>query len=119
MLEERVKEVLKLFNSLYEASDYENIAAMYTEDSKIITGDYGVYEGPEGAAAYSQGGKEKVGIMKSTYEVASVDQLDDLIAAFGRCTYYDANDTSLGTSWFMTAFKEVDGQLKIYRDMGF
>lgn len=119
MLEERVSERVNLLNSAYEADDYESIAAMYTDDSKIISADYGVFEGPEGAAAYCRAGREKVGIMKMTYELLAVDQLDDLITGFGRCTYYDANDISMGTSWFMTAFREVDGQLKFYRDMGF
>lgn len=116
MLEERVSERLDLLNKAYKAADYESLATMYTDDSKIITADYGVFDGPEAAVAFSQAGREKIGIMSFTYDVIAVAQLDDLITGFVKVTYYGANDVSMSTAFCMTTFKEVDGELKIFRD---
>jgi uncharacterized protein (TIGR02246 family) len=104
------------FMTAFNQGDAVALAALYTEDGKILppNGDFVV--GKEAIQSFWQSLVD-MGIKKAKLEVIEVEGLGNTAIEVSKYTMYGAEGQPLDNGKYIVIWKKVDGQWKLHRDI--
>ena len=104
------------FKKSIEQGDVGNIGSLYTEDAKILPPNMDMLEGRDTIQKFWQGALE-MGIKSYQPEIIEVEYSGNLGFFLGKYTLYGDGNKIINKGKFVTVFKNVDGEWKVYRDI--
>ena len=108
--------VCQQFKKSIEHGDVGNIGSLYTEDAKILPPNMDMLEGRDTIQKFWQGALE-MGIKSYQPEIIEVEYSGNLGFFLGKYTLYGDGNKIINKGKFVTVFKNVDGEWKVYRDI--
>jgi ketosteroid isomerase-like protein len=108
--------VCQQFKKSIEQGDVGNIGNLYTENAKILPPNMDMLEGRDIILKFWQGALE-MGIKSYEPKIIEVEYSGNLGFFLGTYTLYGAGKKIINKGKFITVFKNVDGEWKVYRDI--
>jgi ketosteroid isomerase-like protein len=108
--------ICQQFQKSIEQGDLGNIGNLYTEDAKILPPNMDMLEGRDTIQKFWQGALE-MGIKSYQPEILEVEYSGNLGFFLGKYTLYGDGNQIINKGKFITVFKNIDGEWKVYRDI--
>ena len=108
--------ICQQFQKSIEQDDLENIGNLYTEDAKILPPNMDMLEGRDSIQAFWQRASE-MGIKSYQPEILEVEYSGNLGFFVGKYTLYGNENKIINKGKFLTVFKNLDGEWRVYRDI--
>ena len=108
--------VCQQFKKSIEQGDVGNIGILYTENAKILPPNMDLLEGRDTVLKFWQGALE-MGIKSYEPKIIEVEYSGNLGFFLGKYTLYGDGNQIINKGKFITVFKNVDGDWKVYRDI--
>ena len=108
--------ICQQFQKFIEEGDLVNIGYLYTEDAKILPPNMDMLEGRDSIQAFWQRASE-MGIKSYQPEILEVEYSGNLGFFVGKYTLYGNENKIINKGKFITVFKNIDGEWKVYRDI--
>lgn len=104
------------FQKSIEQGDFEGIGNLYGEDAKILPPNMDMLEGRDSIRAFWQRASE-MGIKSYQPEILEVEYSGNLGFFVGKYTLYGNENKIINKGKFITVFKNIDGEWRVYRDI--
>lgn len=104
------------FMAAFAAHDAAAVAALYTEDAKLLPPNAPILEGRAAIQAFWQMVMD-MGIASARLEIQEVDPLGDTAVEVSLFTLYTADGTVADYGKYIVEWKRVQGQWLLYRDI--
>ena len=108
--------ICQQFQKSLEKGDLGNIGNLYTEDAKILPPNMDMLEGRDSIQAFWQRALE-MGIKSYQPEILEVEYSGNLGFFLGKYTLYGDGNQIINKGKFITVFKNIDGEWRVYRDI--
>ena len=108
--------ICQQFQKSIEQGDLGNIGNLYTEDAKILPPNMDMLEGRDSIQAFWQRASE-MGIKSYQPEILEVEYSGNLGFFVGKYTLYGNENQVINKGKFITVFKNIDGEWRVYRDI--
>ena len=108
--------ICQQFQKSIEQGDLGNIGNLYTEDAKILPPNMDMLEGRDSIQAFWQRASE-MGIKSYQPEILEVEYSGNLGFFVGKYTLYGNENKIINKGKFITVFKNIDGEWRVYRDI--
>ena len=108
--------ICQQFQKSIEQGDLGNIGNLYTEDAKILPPNMDMLEGRDSIQAFWQRASE-MGIKSYQPEILEVEYSGNLGFFVGKYTLYGNENKVINKGKFITVFKNIDGEWRVYRDI--
>ena len=108
--------ICQQFQKSIEQGDLGNIGNLYTEDAKILPPNMDMLEGRDSIQAFWQRASE-MGIKSYQPEILEVEYSGNLGFFLGKYTLYGDVNQIINKGKFITIFKNIDGEWRVYRDI--
>ena len=108
--------ICQQFQKSIEQGDLGNIGNLYTEDAKILPPNMDMLEGRDSIQAFWQRALE-MGIKSYQPEILEVEYSGNLGFFLGKYTLYGDGNQVINKGKFITVFKNIDGEWRVYRDI--
>ncbi len=108
--------ICQQFQKSIEQGDLGNIGNLYTEDAKILPPNMDMLEGRDSIQAFWQRASE-MGIKSYQPEILEVEYSGNLGFFVGKYTLYGNENQIINKGKFLTVFKNIDGEWRVYRDI--
>ena len=108
--------ICQQFQKSIEQADLEVIGNLYGEDAKILPPNMDMLEGKDSIQAFWRGALE-MGIKSYQPEILEVEYSGNLGFFVGKYTLYGNENQVINKGKFLTVFKNIDGEWKVYRDI--
>ncbi len=106
----------KQFMSAFSNSDDAALAALYTEDAKLLPTNSDFVSGNEAVQAFWKSVFE-MGIKKATLETLEVEGMGDTACEVGKYTLFIEGEQVADSGKYVIIWKMVNGQWKLHRDI--
>ena len=104
------------FKKSIEQGDLRNIGNLYTEDAKILPPNMDMLEGRDSIQTFWQRASE-MGIKSYQPEILEVEYSGNLGFFVGKYILYGNENKIINKGKFITVFKNIDGEWRVYRDI--
>ena len=108
--------ICKEFQKSIEQGDFEGIGNLYGEDAKILPPNMDMLEGRDSIRAFWQRASE-MGIKSYKPEILEVEYSGNLGFFVGKYTLYGNENKIINKGKFITVFKNIDVEWRVYRDI--
>jgi ketosteroid isomerase-like protein len=108
--------ICQQFQKSIEQGDIETIGTLYGDDAKILPPNMDMIEGKDTIQKFWQGALE-MGIKSYQPEILEVESSGNLGFFVGKYTLYGNENQVINKGKFLTVFKNIDGEWKVYRDI--
>jgi ketosteroid isomerase-like protein len=108
--------ICQQFKKSIEQGDLGNIGNLYAVDAKILPPNMDMLEGRDSIQAFWQRASE-MGIKSYQPEILEVEYSGNLGFFVGKYTLYGNENRVINKGKFITVFKNIDGEWKVYRDI--
>jgi ketosteroid isomerase-like protein len=108
--------ICQQFKKSIEQGDLGNIGNLYAEDAKILPPNMDMLEGRDSIQAFWQRALE-MGIKSYQPEILEVEYSGNLGFFVGKYTLYGNENKIINKGKFITVFKNIDGEWRVYRDI--
>ncbi len=106
----------KQFMSAFSNSDDAALAALYTEDAKLLPTNSDFVSGNEAVGAFWKSVFD-MGIKKATLETLEVEGMGDTACEVGKYTLFIEGEQVADSGKYVVIWKMVNGQWKLHRDI--
>ncbi len=108
--------ICQQFKNSIEQGELGIIGNLYAEDAKILPPNMDMLEGKDSIQTFWQGALE-MGIKSYKPEILEVEYSGHLGFSVGKYTLYGDGNQVINKGKFITVFKNIDGEWKVYRDI--
>jgi len=104
------------FMTAFSNSDDAALAALYTEDAKLMPSNSDFVSGNEAVRAFWKSVFD-MGIKKATLETLEVEGMGDTACEVGKYTLFTEGEQVADSGKYVVIWKMVNGQWKLHRDI--
>ena len=104
------------FMAAFDGGDAAGVAALYTEDGKLLPPNMDVMSGREAIQAFWQGAMD-MGVQSAELKIAEVEGHGDTAIEVSRYTLCGAGGQVLDKGKYIVIWKREAGQWKLHRDI--
>jgi uncharacterized protein (TIGR02246 family) len=115
---ELIKSVKQNFTDAFFRADAAGIAALYTDDAKLLAPGVPMMTGKEAVQSFYQGAME-MGIKEARFDTVEVESAGNLVCEIGKfalTVQSEGGESSIMTGKYVQVYKNQDGNLKVYID---
>ena len=111
-----IEDAIEQFMTAFSESDDAAIAALYTEDAKLMPSNSDFVSGNEAVRAFWKSAFD-MGIITAKLETLEVDAMGDTACEVGKYTLFTEGEQVADSGKYIVIWKMVDGQWKLHRDI--
>ncbi len=108
--------ICEQFTKLYNCSDAEGLASLYSEDAKILSPNMDFVEGKDAIQTFWQGALE-MGVKSFRSEIIETESSGNLGYLVGKYTLYGSENQQVDQGKYISVLKDIDGKWKVHRDI--